>query len=389
MKIQRIDQYPVKYHLQKEGWSQDDKHHNYKFWPSEIQNIIIVIHTTGGLVGIGEAPVLHWYYGNTLEHNRRILQLYEEDVKGEDPTNLARIHSLIEKSVGYGAPGSKASLDALDMALLDIAGRAESLPVHQLLGGAYQTEFDLQTNLYLDTADAMAEKGAEYVQMGYKGLKIKCGLEVEEKGWSLANAGRDLEKLKRTLDTVPDTIAVDGDFNQSWGSAIRTIQMVKAHSLERYQNLGLEQPIKFQDLEGASMIASELSLPLILDETIFSQEMLIEVIRRKAAHRIVVKPPRLGGLVESRKSIIIAEAAGINVSVDGGPYSKIGDTALCHLAATVKEPYPVDCEFHTWLRENPVKSGGVTLEAGVAKISQRPGLDIELDFDAIEQMRIR
>lgn len=76
----------------------------------------------------------------------------------------------------------------------------------------------------------------------------------------------------------------------------------------------------------------------------------------------------------------------MNVSIDSTPYSKIGDTAVAHLAATVREPYLLEVETHTWLKENPVKAGGVNLENGRARIDSKPGLGMELDNDAIEKM---
>lgn len=95
--------------------------------------------------------------------------------------------------------------------------------------------------------------------------------------------------------------------NQSWGTAKRTITMVKAFNLERYPNLSIEQPVHWSDIEGASKIAQAIGLPLVLDETITSPEALMEVVRRNAADRIVIKPGRVGGIYIARKMIIIAE----------------------------------------------------------------------------------
>jgi L-alanine-DL-glutamate epimerase-like enolase superfamily enzyme len=389
LKIQSIVQYPVKYNIIKEGWAAGSQYHSYYFWPSETTSIIIEVQTSNGLIGVGEAAVEHWYYGNTLEHNSKTLELYEERIKGEDPENLARIHRLADSVIGRGAPSSTSSKDALDTALLDIAGQAHSEPIYNLLGGAYQTSFELMTNLYLDTADAMAQKAMESVKDGYTGLKIKCGMEVEEKGYSLKNIYKDLAKLVKTLEVVPSTIQIDGDCNQSWGSAHRAISLIKANNLERYANLGIEQPLGYLDLQGASKIGKATSVPVVLDESIFSPEMLIEVIRNGAADRIVVKPSRVGGLTESKKLITIAEAASINVCLDNSPCSKIGMTAMCHAAALVKEPYPACADLHTWLKEDPVKKGGLTVEDGLAKISSAPGLGIELDYDVLEKIKVR
>ena len=66
-------------------------------------------------------------------------------------------------------------------------------------------------------------------------------------------------------------------------------------------------------------------------------------------HRIterLSKLNRLGGFLPAHQAIAICEAAGIGVSVDTNPYTIIGDTAVCHIAAVVRTAYPVDCEGH-------------------------------------------
>ena len=389
MKIQSIEQHPVTYHAIKEGWSDTAGHHNYEFWPANIPSIIIEIQTSNGLTGIGEAPVEHWYYGNTLEHNSKVLKLYEKRIKNEDPINLNRIEKILDGVMSRGAPSAKPSKDATVTALLDIIGQARSEPIYNLLGGALQTEFLLMTNLYLDTANAMAEQAVKFVKGGYTGLKIKCGMEVEEKGWSLNNAKSDLAKLVKALEVTPDTIYVDADFNQSFGSAHRAISLVRAYDLEKYGNLSLEQPTGYLDLEGASKITRAITLPLVLDETIFSAKMMIEVVRRAAADRICLKPSRVGGLMEARRIIAIAEAAEIGIGLDHVPCSKIGDSALCHIAATVREPYPICADLSTWIKENPVKHGGVTWDNGQAKLPSKSGLGIELNRDILEEIELK
>jgi L-alanine-DL-glutamate epimerase-like enolase superfamily enzyme len=290
--------------------------------------------------------------------------------------------------MGRGHPSARAADDAIDMALLDLLGKAWGEPVYNLLGGYHHLKIPMNPNLYLGTPERMVEQAKEFIKRGYKALKIKCGMDLEEKGWNLETARFDIDKLVRTLQELPQTIMIDADSNQAWGNYKRAITIVKAYELEKFLNLGIEQPTHYMDIAGASKIASSISLPLILDETIFSPESLVEVIRRNAADRIVIKPSRIGGIYIARKMIAMAEASGINVAVDGLPYSKIGDTAMAHLAATIKEPYPGDLESHTWLRENPVKSGGLKIEDGYAKISSSPGLGIDLDEDAIEKIRV-
>ena len=49
---------------------------------------------------------------------------------------------------------------------------------------------------------------------------------------------------------------------------------------------------------------------------------------------------------EAMKAVAICESANIGVSVDTNPYTMIGDSACCHIAAAIRTHYPVDCEGH-------------------------------------------
>lgn len=389
MKIQTIERIPVLYHVMKEGWGEETQTEfkKYHMWPSTMPAVLTKITTTNGQIGVGEAMAMHWYLGNTQAQNYKLLGLFAKGLEGEDPANLEGIHKMLISMAGRGLPGARAADDAISMALLDLLGKEWKQPVYSLLGGFHQLRIPVNPNLYFHTQDEMVEQAKEFVSRGYRALKIKCGMDVEEKGWSIETATAEIQKLVRTLEEIPATVLIDADANQAWGNYKRAITIVKKFGLENYLNLGIEQPIHYMDIEGASRIAKAISLPLILDESVFSPESLAEVIMRKAADRIVIKPVRAGGVYVARKMIAMAEACGIGVAIDGLPYSKIGDTAMCHLAATIKEPYPGDLEGHTWFKENPVKRGGLTIEDGYAKVPSSPGLGIELDDELIEDIR--
>ena len=91
---------------------------------------------------------------------------------------------------------------------------------------------------------------------------------------------------------------------------------------------------------------------------------------------MVLKLNRLGGFYPAAQAIAICEAAGIGVSVDTNPYTLVGDTACCHIAATARTPYPVDCEGHVSFLDigdpNPFR-GGVRLEGARASPARCAG----------------
>ncbi|HKM77174.1 MAG TPA: mandelate racemase/muconate lactonizing enzyme family protein [Candidatus Bathyarchaeia archaeon] len=391
MKIKTVERIPIIYHILKKGWGdeKETRSKKYEIWPSTMPSVLVKITTSDGLTGIGEAMAMDWYLGNSQAHNYTLIGRYAKQLENEDPVNLERIHKILIATSGRGHPTARSADDAIDMALLDLLGQAWGEPVYNVLGGFHHKKIPLNPNLYLGTPEQMAEEAKRFVSNGYKALKIKCGMDIEQDGWSMDSVRHDIAKLTRTLEEVPENVLIDADSNQSWGNYKRAISIVQRYDLERHLNLGIEQPVHYLDIEGASKIARTIKLQLILDESVFSPEALANVIRRNAADRIVLKTSRVGGIYVARKMISMAETFGINVAIDGLPYSRIGDTAMCHLAATIREPYPGGFDGHTWFRENPVKTGGLVIEEGYAKVPTSPGLGIQLDDNAIEEMRVQ
>jgi L-alanine-DL-glutamate epimerase-like enolase superfamily enzyme len=83
----------------------------------------------------------------------------------------------------------------------------------------------------------------------------------------------------------------------------------------------------------------------------------------------------------------MAETAGLGVSIDG-LYTRLGEAAITHLAAIVRQPYPLAGDCHYWFKEDPMK-GGVVLEQGKAKLPQSPGLGVEFVDDLVEAIRVK
>ena len=382
VKITSIDLFPVWLQVKKEAWTKDEY-----VWPSQVPSVIVRVNTNEGLYGLGEATSQLWYFGETRSHLIESLRILERQLRGADPTNIAELHRQMELTIGGGAPGCRSAVAAIDMAAYDLLGRAEEKPVYELLGGAYRTHFELLTNLYQKTPEKMAEACRSCVEQGFRGLKVKVGDVLTQNGWSLANLHAEVEKLQAALEATPDDVYVDADANQGWRSAKTTISVVRRR-FDGYSNLGLEQPLRYFDLDGHRLLRESLGHSIILDESVLSPEMALSIVKAEAADRLDVKLNRVGGFWNARKIVAIAEAAALGISIDTSPFGLLGDTALCHLAATVREAYPVDAEGHLWFVDEPYV-GGIEIQNGLATLPSCPGLGVELDEDALAVMQER
>ena len=155
------------------GYREEDKISSV--WASGVPTIIVRVQTDEGIYGLGEATTITWYFNETEEGMMNLLKSFEQLLIGKNPFNVIDAHRLMDLVQGAGAPGCHSARAAVDMALYDIIGKAKNMPVCEVLGGAYRTEFEMLTNLYEDTPEEKAKACRAYVQKGFRGLKVKVG----------------------------------------------------------------------------------------------------------------------------------------------------------------------------------------------------------------------
>lgn len=381
MKLAKIEAFRVFPRVIKEAWTDDEY-----VWPSALPSFIVKATADDGQYGVGEITSQTWYLGETAEQIKACLAVYDEALRGHDPANFARAHLLMEARISGGMPGGRGARSAVDMALYDLVGKARGVPVHALLGGAYRTEFELLTNLYYKSPEEMADASRKFVEEGFRGLKIKVGDVLLAKGWDRTNFEAELDKLEAALEAVPRSVYIDADANQGWRSAKWTVALLDRFA--QYDNLSVEQPLHYADLEGASFVRTRAKAPVILDESVWSAEALSQIVRMGACDRMVLKLNRLGGFYPASQAIAICEAAGIGVSVDTNPYSIVGDTASCHIAATARTAYPVDCEGHVSFLDfgKAAFTGGITFQNGRARLPDAPGLGVDVNWERLAEI---
>jgi L-alanine-DL-glutamate epimerase-like enolase superfamily enzyme len=379
MKIAKVEAFRIYPKVIKEAWVDDEY-----VWPSQPPSFVIKVTAENGDYGVGEATSQTWYLGETAAHIEACVGLYDRALRGQDPRNFAQAHRLMEAQVSGGMPGGRGARSGVDMAIYDLAGKSLGVPVHALLGGAYRTEFELLTNLYHKTPEAMAAASDKFVKQGFKGLKIKVGDVVLAKGWNRDNLESELAKLRAALEVVPSNVYIDADANQGWLSAKWTVSVLRRFA--GFDNLSIEQPLPYADLEGAAFVRAHAKVPVILDESVWSPEALMQIVRMGACDRMVMKLNRIGGFFPALQAISICESAGIGVSMDTNPYTMLGDTAVCHIAAVAKTPYPVDCEGHVSFLDmgehNPFR-GGITFDGALARLPAAAGLGVDVDWDML------
>lgn len=350
------------------------------------ETVLVRISTDSGYQGLGDGATLPHYFGHGIGSMLDWLARFRKVLIGCDPLNIAGIHRQMEQVASIGVPGCRPAQAAIDMAIYDLAGKAQGCPVYELLGGALRTELELQTQMHGHSVAQLLGVCEHYIAKGFTGLKLKIGGKIRREGFSKSAVDEETEKIVGVARQLPARIQVDVDANQALGSPKLAIGMFERVRREAFHpNLSIEQPLHHLDLAGHALIRRALPFPMVLDEAVTSPVAMMQIVRMNAADRVVLKPNRVGGLWPARKIVGICEANGIGISLDTMPFTLLGDTMLCHLGATIRTHFPLDGEGHTFFTETPFV-GGVKLREGRARIPNGPGFAIEVDEDRLMKM---
>lgn len=206
-------------------------------------------------------------------------------------------------------------------------------------------------------------------------IKIKVGTDPKA----------DVERVRRVREALGGIIQLSVDANGGWTVA-DSIWAIRR--MEPYDLVMAEQPVHRQDVEGMAQVRRSVGVPIMADETVFTEREALEVIRREAADMISVYPGKNGGILRARAIAKMAEAAGVPCHVGSNLEWDVGASAMAHLAVStqniVSERYPADILGPLYHVDHVVTSP-LRIEDGYAEVPSNPGLGVELDEEKIRE----
>ena len=384
MKITRIETVPIKLPTRRV--------HQWASLTTPIGVYVIVkLKTDEGLVGLGEAPVLKdWggdhmkYYGETPKTTVHIINdILSPALKGKDPSQIAALHSLMDQAI-KGYPYCKA---AIDMALYDVVGKGLKIPAYQLLGGRYRERVTIAHSIGLMEIDKAVEEALQVKDEGIKAIKLKGGQEPK----------RDVELVRRIRKAIGTEIQVAVDANQGYPAPKVAVQVIKA--MEEYGIRYMEQPV--EGIDAMAQVARRVATPIMADESAWTPQDVLEIVRKRAAEIISLYTTKPGGLFKAKKVAAVAEAGGLQCNVNGSVETGVGNAANLHLAAsTAVASLPCVVPVSTPKGKGKKGIAGIYYQDDVIAepfeysdgdivVSSKPGLGVELDEEKLEHYQVK
>lgn len=260
------------------------------------------------------------------------------------------------------------SLAAIDTALWDLRARRAGLAVSQLLGGAHESLPVYSTEggwLHLSAEELVRDAEAMQAK-GFAGAKIKVGKP---------DSREDLERVTAVRSAVGDGFEIMVDANQGF----RIDEARRRATMLEGLDLGwLEEPLPADDVRGHARLAAVTSVPIAVGESLYSLAQFREYLQQGACSIVQVDVARIGGITPWMKVAHLAESFNVGVA----PHFLM--ELHTQLACSVQNGMWV--EYIPQL--DPITTNSLVLSEGRAYPSNQPGLGIDWDWVAIDQLSI-
>jgi L-alanine-DL-glutamate epimerase-like enolase superfamily enzyme len=354
------------------------------------RSIIIRLDTNQGISGYGEVRD---------GGSKTYALMLKSRIVGENPCDVDKIFRKIKQFGHHARQGG--GVCGIEMALMDLAGKAYGVPAYQLAGGRFRDRVlcYCDTDSTLDGKE-MGRRLKERMEMGFGFLKMDVGIRL-------------LQGIADTLIAPPGMLESSGVMHPFTGIQITEkginvlceyVAAVRAEigyevplAVDHFGHLGLESCIRlgkaldqfslawYEDMipwqftDQYERLAQAVDTPICTGEDIYLKEGFEELLERRAVAVIHPDLASSGGIIETKKIGDRAQECGVAMALHMA-MSPIAALASVHCAAAtenfmVLENHSVD-DLERW--SSLVQGLPVPLiEEGYIRVPEGPGLGFE------------
>lgn len=361
---------------------------------------VVELTTDDGLTGLAEVP------GSVAVD--AALAAVRDVVIGADPRNW---HALRAKLAERCSPETSVSrgdkpwdgrtrvqvYSALDVACLDIQGKAFGVPVAALLGGVVRERVPYSAYLFykyegaggelafgidpsatgwdaarqvaaLDPAGIVAQAQAMVKEFGFESIKLKGGV---------FEPAQEVAAIKALHEAFGPTVPLRLDPNALWTVETSIHYGREMEGILEY----LEDPCRTQ--EGMAAVRRALKTPLATNMCTTSFDDLPGSVKHASEDIILTDHHYWGGLRASMELAAHCRIFSRGVSMHSNNHGGISLAAMTHLGAAMPNlSYALDTHY-PWQWEDIIVDGRMKIEGGCVTLPQGAGLGVELDRVAL------
>ncbi|MFZ4724244.1 MAG: enolase C-terminal domain-like protein [Paludibacter sp.] len=345
--------------------------HNTGVHPGYLMRTILELITDEGIVGLGEVGGGD-QRGALLKLKPRIL--------GMDPFDLEAIKLKVLRSIYYLS--NSRLYGAIEIACLDIMGKACNVPMHKLIGGALRPEIPMIGYLFwrYDRPGGGHDKYAEDMADLCVELKETLGVTAMKLKAGVMDPMEEVRVLELCRQRLGDDFGLRIDPNGVWSVATA----VKAG--RRLEDLEIQY---FEDpswgLEGMRRVKEQVRIPLATNMYPNKFDDLGPAIHMNSIDIVLTDLHYWEGPRGVKDLSAICQTFNLGVAMHSGAEFGIELAAMLHTASTLPTmTMEGDAHYH-YLEDDIIIGGKMEYVNGAIKVPEGPGLGVTLDEEKMEK----
>ncbi len=339
------------------------------------ENLVVKVVTDSGVVGFGEGIARQYVTGEVMEASLRFLQDHLiPQLNGFHPSGppdlIEALAELLSEDNRAQAP---AACCALELAILDAAGKTWSQSVAQMLGGGDQPL------IYSAVIPMMSPPSFHRLlhlirDMEMSFVKIKVGNE------------RDTEVLSLAREILGHEVDLRVDANGAWSSeeAQKRIAAMMAYGIS-----AVEQPVPKEDIQGLKRLSEQVEIPIIADESLCLERDAKKLTSLDACQVFNLRLSKCGGILAANRLYEIGRKKAIAAQLG----CQVGETGILSAAgrqlASSRKLLYLEGSYSSYLLQDDIVNEPVEFgPGGVAQPLAGHGLGVSVNEETLQRLAV-
>ena len=339
------------------------------------ENLVVKVVTDAGVVGFGEGIARQYVTGEVMEASLRFLQDHLlPQLNGFHPSGPSDlIEALAELLSEDNRAQAPAACCALELAILDAAGKTWSQSVTQMLGGGDQPL------IYSAVIPMMSPPSFHRLlhlirDMEMSFVKIKVGNK------------RDTEVLSLAREILGHEVDLRVDANGAWSSeeAQKRIAAMMAYGIS-----AVEQPVPKEDILGLKRLSEQVEIPIIADESLCLERDAENLASQDACQVFNLRLSKCGGILAANRLYEIGRKKAIAAQLG----CQVGETGILSAAgrqlASSRKLLYLEGSYSSYLLQDDIVNEPVEFgPGGVAQPLAGHGLGVSVNEETLQRLAV-
>jgi len=357
----------------------------------ENDTLLICCRMDDGSCGWGEGLPRHYVTGETIQTAWQHLQDFDFRSLGQKFDDLITLQQLAAE-IAFPRPQETracfghAARCALELSILDAGCRSLQIPLSTFIQNLPATQ-ELKQNadvVYYSAVLTAASRWKTrlrswlYRYYGFRQCKVKVGVPGTD----------DLRLLMLIHNILGSRVGLRIDVNEAWPPQDVTRQLQNLSSVPLQS---VEQPVPHAHVGVLKKLRPEISIPIMLDESLCSLEDADRAIGEELCDAFNLRLSKCGGILTTIELARQARQAGLTFQLG----CQVGETGILsaagrHFATSIHGLTAVEGSFDRLLVEEPLTREDLTFQReGQGSRLPGNGLGITIDDTAVQRVTMR